>query len=411
MNKLIISHPTKILSGTITLPASKSISNRYLIIYALANHTFSEIANLSDADDTKLMHQYLTEPIPPVINIDNAGTCMRFLTAYLAIRPGIDVILHGNERMNKRPISGLVEALKKLGADIDYIGEDGFPPIRIKGKKLSGGKINVDGSQSSQMLSALALIGPYLQGGLELVYDTLVSKSYLDLTIQCMQQMGAELENHKNSIVIFPTPYTIKPVTIESDWSAAAFFYAQASLAKDASITLQNLHKNSNQPDAFLATFMDRFQVFSEVQGNDLKLTKSPYLFKSTIFDMSNCPDIVQPVSVAIGLQNVLCELTGIAHLRYKETDRLVALYNELNKIGVHAEVIDNQLILGGCTVNSQLTHHIETYGDHRMAMAFAAAALVFDRIEIQQPSVVSKSFPSFWQQLEQLGYHIEFIA
>lgn len=409
MKQLIVSHPTKVLSGAVTLPASKSISNRYLIMYALAGHSFTDISNLSDADDTKLMHQYLSQPIPQIINVENAGTCMRFLTAYLAIQPGVDVILHGNERMNKRPMRGLVDALKKLGADIDYIADEGFPPIRIKGNKLAGGHIHVDGSKSSQILSALALIGPYLQGGLELVYDSIVSKSYLELTLQCMQQMGAAFQHDHNRISILPIPYTIQPITIDSDWSAAAFFYAQASLAKDASITLLNLNKNSQQPDAFVADFMDRFQVFSEVHGNDVKLVKSPYLFESTMYDMVNCPDIVQPISVAIGLHNVRCELTGITHLRYKETDRLDALYNELNKIGVHAGVVDNHLILGGCTINTHDTHHIETYEDHRMAMAFAAAALVFDQVVIQNPDVVSKSFPDFWKQLERLGFQITF--
>jgi 3-phosphoshikimate 1-carboxyvinyltransferase len=409
MNRLLITHPSKIVTGAVELPASKSISNRYLIIYALAQQSFNGISNLSDADDTKLMYHYLNQPTTsPVINVENAGTCMRFLTAYFAIQPGADIILHGNTRMNKRPVKELVDALKKLGADIDYIAEDGFLPIRIKGKKLAGGKITIDGSKSSQMISAMLLIAPYLQGGLEIQFDSIVSKSYVDLTLQCMHEMGAAFQQEDNAIKVLPIPYTIKPITIESDWSAAAFFYAQASLAKESAITLLNLNKNSLQPDAFVANFMDRFQVFTEIEENNIKLVKSPYLFQSTIFDLVNCPDIVQPISVAIGLQNVHCELTGIAHLRYKETDRLDALYHELNKLGVHAEVVDEQLILGGCTINPDEIHEIETYGDHRMAMAFAAAALVFNKIIILHPEVVSKSFPKFWQQLKQLGYQIQ---
>lgn len=403
-----VTRPDKVLHTAVKLPASKSISNRLLIINALSgNPEFPE--NLSDSDDTRVMIEALSGT-SSLKDVGHAGTSMRFLTAYFSTRKGT-VRLTGSERMKQRPVGPLVEALDQLGAEINYVLNEGFPPLDIEGKPLTGGEISVDAGISSQFISALLMIAPTMKNGLIMHLEgEMVSGSYIRMTLELMQQWGAETDWTGNTITIQPTGYRSGTSVVESDWSGASYWYAMTLLQDHARISLSYLGKESLQGDQVLTDIFHSLGVVSEFDGGEVtlyRLTKiHPGMFS---FDFTNAPDIVQSMAVALCISAVPFRFTGTKTLRIKETDRIQALQTELKKLGFILETDDEGSFLEWnkvrCTPEQEPV--IETYHDHRMAMAFAPAALAVGEIRIKDPMVVTKSYPHFWEHLGKAGFSV----
>ena len=407
------------LRGRIVLPASKSISNRALVLNALSGNTLLP-DNLSDSDDTQVMLKALKE-MPKVIDIGAAGTAMRFLTAYLSVTPGEHTIT-GTERMKHRPISILVDALRQLGATISYEGEEGFPPLRIVGRDdLEGGALTVPGNVSSQYISALLMIAPTLKNGLRLTLTgTIASRPYLDMTISMMRDFGAKVEWEGDDVIdVKPGAYLQRPYHIESDWSAASYWYEIVALSRDAhaEVDLVGLHRDSIQGDSWVWKLFcelgveTRFEVAPD--GTEVvRLKKSQSITPHFSYDFSQQPDLAQTFAVTCALLDVPFHLTGLQSLRIKETDRIAALEKELGKM-VDVEVKGDELQtprppLGGDSKKSVKSLAFDTYEDHRMAMAFAPVCLRTNGpIQINNPQVVSKSYLSFWDDLDKIGFKI----
>ena len=412
--KYILTAPEK-LNTTVNLPASKSISNRALIINALAGNSIVPV-NMSDCDDTNVILKALDE-MPPVIDIMAAGTAMRFMTAYLAVTPG-EHILTGTQRMKQRPIKALVDALKYIGADIEYTEAEGFPPLRIRGRHLDGGHIEIKGDISSQYISALLMIAPVLADGLEIKLDgEIVSRPYIDLTMCMMRGFGADAEwTGADTIKVNPKPYEPKSFIIENDWSAASYWYEALMLRRDAEseITLTGLTDGSRQGDSAIKYLFSMLGVRTTFKTRErgvpttvtLKLveTKPPRLD----YDFVNQPDMAQTMTVCCALSDIPFRFTGLASLKIKETDRLDALKTEMRKLGyVVRENNSGELSWNGerCRPDNDIV--INTYEDHRMAMAFAPAAILYPGIRIDNPHVVSKSYPHFWDDMRRAGFTI----
>ena len=400
-----------VLEGSIKLPASKSISNRALILTALASNCKPEgcqIENLADCDDTNVMVKALRFSSNK-IDIGAAGTAMRFLTAFLAGHEG-EWEITGSQRMQDRPIRILVEALKTLGAEIDYIDKNGFPPLKIHGKKLAGGEITIDGSISSQYLSALMMLAPTMQNGLRLnIQGELISTPYVRMTLEMMRQFGVQAKWESPGMEIKPQDYQAVHFQVESDWSGASYWYQMLSLAKKGSIFLKGLFKNSLQGDAKVAEWFENLGIHTTYLKEGVKLTKTNATPKTFSADFSDQPDLAQTFAVTCALKGIHFHLSGLQSLKIKETDRIQALINEGKKIGfVFTEKEGRILEWSGerCSVPSDA--FIETYEDHRMAMAFAPAALVMDSIRINHPEVVSKSYPAYWENLIDCGFRID---
>ena len=408
-----VKHINKMLNGAITLPSSKSISNRALMIKALSGLDI-EISNLSDAKDTQILAELFADKSRTAFDVGHAGTAMRFLTAYLAIKEG-EFVLTGSERMQQRPIKILVDALRTLGAEIEYLKNEGFPPLKIKGKKFSGGEITIDGSVSSQYISALMLAAPYMENGLKINFEgQLTSKPYLEMTLEIIKYFGAKLTWKEDAIEVKAGKYVAKDFYVEADWSAASYWYSMVALAREAEITLFGLQKESLQGDAVVAKIYENFGVKTEFIENAIRLTKNslPITLHSPIFlDFTDCPDLAQTIAITCAALNIPAKLTGLSTLRIKETDRIAALQNELNKLGYNAEVEGNDLIIGFSSPDSyrdceSTNPSVKTYNDHRMAMAFAPLGLLHP-IKIENPDVVIKSYPNFWEDLERVGFVI----
>ena len=412
--KYILTAPEK-LNTTVNLPASKSISNRALIINALAGNSIVPV-NMSDCDDTNVILKALDE-MPPIIDIMAAGTAMRFMTAYLAVTPG-EHILTGTQRMKQRPIKALVDALKYIGADIEYTEAEGFPPLRIRGRHLDGGHIEIKGDISSQYISALLMIAPVLADGLEIKLDgEIVSRPYIDLTMCMMRGFGADAEwTGADTIKVNPKPYEPKSFIIENDWSAASYWYEALMLRRDAEseITLTGLTDGSRQGDSAIKYLFSMLGVRTTFKTRErgvpttvtLKLveTKPPRLD----YDFVNQPDMAQTMTVCCALSDIPFRFTGLASLKIKETDRLDALKTEMRKLGyVVRENNTGELSWNGerCRPDNDIV--INTYEDHRMAMAFAPAAILYPGIRIDNPHVVSKSYPHFWDDMRRAGFTI----
>ncbi len=413
MEKFLIIPPTSnFIKGTIQLNGSKSISNRVLVINALCNNLL-EIENLSNADDTVFMQQLLQSDIT-VLDAGAGGTTFRFLTAYLATQDGREVVLTGSERMQLRPIKILVDALQQLGADISYENNVGFPPLRIKGKKLKGGKISLPADTSSQYITALLLIAPTLENGLELeLIGTIVSIPYIKMTLKIMEYFGIETSFVDNKIVVKSGNYQPEKYYVEADWSAATYFYSIAILSKQAEIELKGLTNQQLQGDAVIAAIAESFGVETTWKENAIFLNKvrKPD-FDLYNFDFIECPDIAQTVIAVCAASAIDINCEGLQTLRIKETDRIAALDNELQKLDLASltEIDSNhwKLRINNLTnQDSQLTTSISTYDDHRMAMAFAPLCLKTNSIIIEEPHVVSKSYPLFWNDLKKLGFEI----
>lgn len=383
------------------------------------------LTNVSDCDDTTAMLRALT--FPDTIDIGAAGTSMRFLTAFLSIGEGTHLIT-GSERMRHRPIGVLVDALRLLGADIEYACEAGFPPLRITGKTLSGGEVSLPGNVSSQYISALLMIAPRLQEGLTLhLTGDIISRPYIQMTIEMMRAFGAQVDwtDNNSSICVEPKPYSATPYLIEADWSAASYWYEIVLLSESPqeTATLVGLFDHSLQGDQAVATLFDQLSVRSIFLSAGSQQPKTTLIRRGELparleCDLSPTPDLAQTLVVTCALKGIPFRFTGLASLRIKETDRIAALQKELRKLGVQVEVEgDSVMSWQGSEQQAKgevpYLHPapdtaIDTYDDHRMAMAFAPAALVLDSIDINNPEVVSKSYPRFWQDMQDAGFDIQ---
>ena len=402
------------LKSEIKITGSKSETNRLLLLQALYPNITLE--NTSNSDDSEVMSSALSTNHQPtttnhqIIDIHHAGTAMRFLTAYFASQENRIVTLTGSSRMKERPIKILVEALKQFGAKIDYLENDGFPPIKITGQKITNNKVSLPANVSSQYISALLLIAPKLQNGLELtLIGEITSIPYIKMTLNLLQEIGVETAFIANIIIVKPKFDLINPktLTVESDWSSASYFFSILALSKVGSqITLSSYKQNSLQGDAALVEIYEKLGVETHFDGNKMTLVKQPNFKCNTLnLDLNNTPDIAQTIVVTCLGLGIGCHLTGLHTLKIKETDRLEALKTELSKLGASISVTDESLTLAPST-NINPNQTIATYNDHRMAMAFAPLALKTN-INIENAEVVSKSYPDFWNDLIKLGFEI----
>mgnify|MGYP005989339861 CR=1 FL=1 len=405
--RLHLSTKTKKIKQTISISGSKSESNRLLILQQLIKGL--EIENLSDSDDS-IHLEHALHTADEIVDIGHAGTAMRFLTAYFATKEHREVVLTGSERMQNRPIGILVEALQSLGAQIMYEDKIGYPPIRIIGKKLSKEKVQINGNVSSQYISALLLIGSSFPKGLEVeLLGKITSVPYIKMTIKLLNELGIVAVFNGNTIGVKPFKESVKStIVVESDWSSASYFYSIVALAEIGSqITLSSYKKDSLQGDSCLAEIYHHFGVETMFENNTITLTKTKFHQpERLVLDLKNAPDIAQTIAVTCFGLNVGCTLIGLHTLKIKETDRLVALENELTKLGAEIAITDESLDLEeSTTIHANIT--IETYNDHRMAMAFAPLALKIP-ITILDAKVVTKSFRSFWENMQQIGFQIK---
>ena len=403
---LNLSHDTLICNGKIKITGSKSETNRLLFLQSLFPNF--KIQNKSNSDDSSIMQAAL-KSTSDFIDINHAGTAMRFLTSYFSQLEGREVILTGSERMQQRPIKILVDALRSLGASIEYEKKQGYPPLRIKGKKLDGGTISLPADISSQYISSLIMLGAVLKAGIELnLKGTITSMPYINMTLDLLKRLGIKTEFKGHRILVKNTSKSKNTIqVVESDWSSASYFFSIAALSDKAKIYLSNYKSNSLQGDSILRIIYKQLGVNSYFEGNNLILEKenisSP---KSIKWDLSNTPDIAQTIAVSCYGLGVACDLEGLHTLKIKETDRLVALDTELSKLGAKISVTNKSLHLAS-DQDFQKGITISTYNDHRMAMAFAPLALKIP-LSVKKAEVVSKSYPSFWEDLNSLNFKID---
>ena len=407
MMQITVTAPAKIHT-TIQLPSSKSISNRALIINALGNGTHHP-ENLSDCDDTRVMIRALNDD-KETIDIMAAGTAMRFLTAYLSVTPGTRIIT-GTERMQQRPIQVLVNALRELGADIEYVANDGFPPLRITGRELRKDTISLPGNVSSQYISALLMIAPVLTNGLTIrLTGDIISRPYINLTLQLMNDFGVRAEwTDDHRLKVEPQAYHSTPFYVESDWSAASYWYQIVALSKEAEVTLPGLFKDSYQGDSQVAGIFRSLGVETIYKDKTVILKKNGKSVERLDYDFINQPDLAQTFVVTCALLNIPFRFSGLQSLKIKETDRMAALITEMRKLGYILHETDGSVLSWEgerCTTEEHPA--IDTYEDHRMAMAFAPTCLALPEILINNPQVVSKSYPRYWEDLRQAGFIIK---
>ena len=404
------------LAQTIQLPASKSISNRALIIYALSGGS-NLPQNLSDCDDTEVIIEALRY-MPDEINIKAAGTAMRFMSAYLSVMRGTHVIT-GTERMQHRPIAILVDALRKLGAQIEYVGQEGFPPLKITGSKLAGGELSIPGNVSSQYISALLMIGPMLEEGLTLqLTGDIISRPYIDLTLWMMGEFGAEAKwSSTDTITVAHKPYKGRDYFIESDWSGASYWYEMVALSpdRDAEIKLTGLMDGSMQGDSTsryifsLLGVKTTFETQKKGIPQMVTLKKNGRGVSKLEYDFVNAPDLAQTFVVTCAALGIPFCFKGLSTLKIKETDRIAALKKEMLKLGyVIHDANDSELYWDGERCEPDLQAGIDTYEDHRMALAFAPFSLRQEGLVINNPQVVTKSYPKFWEDLKSCGFEID---
>lgn len=424
-----ISVGSKRLSGTIYLTGSKSESNRALIMQALSGSAV-QVKNTSEAADSvtllgilqressKLKAQSsklkaespkLKAESPGLIDIGPAGTAMRFLSAYYSLQDS-EVVLTGSARMKQRPIGILVDALKSLGAEIEYAEKEGYPPLKIRGPfSQKSDTVSIQGNISSQYISALLLIAPQLEKGLELVIEgELTSRPYVEMTLAMMSQAGIKYKWEGNIIKIPDQPFSPCTISIEPDWSAASYWYAIAALSEEAELFLPGLNGYSLQGDSKITEIMANFGITSQFKDAGVLIKKEPKKVERKVFDFKECPDLAQTVIVVCAALGHEATFTGLETLKIKETDRVNALQVELAKIGVKLieKNLTYKLDCSGRDLSQRMT--VSTYDDHRMAMAFAPLALVMKELEIEDHRVVDKSYPDFWSDLETIGYIVE---
>lgn len=393
------------LKGEVTLNGSKSISNRILMIQAILEEEFP-IKGLSNAKDTLTLKGLLGKLHEPILDAGEAGTAYRFMTAYLAWK-GENQVLMGTKRMCERPIGVLADALNELGAKIRYVGKKGYPPLQMKPHKLEewGKRIRIGAHVSSQFISALLLIAPVLPNGMELILEgKVISRPYIQMTLNLMEEFGIIAMWHNDMIKVPNQEYVAKPFKIEADWSAASYYYSLVAIADNAQIQLNGLQKKSVQGDAILVEIMAQFGVKTTFNEKGILLTKVPVEITHFKYDCSDCPDIAQTLAVLAAALNVNALLTGLETLTIKETDRIVAVKNELEKLDCEIATTEDTLWVKKGITNKNQSVIIATYDDHRMAMAFAPLALILNQVKMEDKRVVCKSYPKFWEDFERLG-------
>ena len=409
--KLSYNLPT--LKTNLQISGSKSETNRLLVLQALYPDLVLE--NTSSSDDSEVMLNALQNFQLPtsnfqLVDVHHAGTAMRFLTAYFAIQEGQEVIVTGSPRMKERPITILVDALNQLGAEITYEEKEGFPPLRIRGNKIVKNSVALPANVSSQYISALLLIAPKLENGLELVLEgEITSLPYIKMTLDFLNQIGVKtlFENNTIKVTHHPLPNTQQLITVESDWSSASYWYSIVALSEIGfQVTLSNFKKNSLQGDSALVEIYKNFGVQTVFNDKEISLSKVETLIPETLnLNLNNYPDLAQTIAVSCFGLGIGCQLTGLHTLKIKETDRLVALQTELTKLGAEVQVTSEALLLQpAANIKSDIV--ISTYQDHRMAMAFAPLVLKTTLI-IEEAEVVSKSYPTFWNDLKKVGFEI----
>ncbi len=404
-----LSHDTKNCTGALEITGSKSESNRLLVLQA--QYPNLSISNLSNSDDTKALQQALTTA-PATVDIHHAGTAMRFLTAYYASTPGRECLLTGSSRMQERPIGILVEALRSMGANIEYAKKEGFPPLQIIGTALEASTVRLPASISSQFITALLLTAPKLKHGLKIILEgAITSRPYIEMTCALMRQLGIDVAFTGNTLEVAPTSHIpTAEIAVESDWSSASYAYSILALAEEGALTLTTYRKESLQGDACLQSIYTQLGVESSFEHNQLQLRKIPN-FKcpeKLALDLAHAPDIAQTIAVSCAALGVACSLTGLHTLKIKETDRLVALQCELEKFGAEVHITADSLHLQPpTTLTADVA--VATYNDHRMALAFAPLALK-TTLQINDALVVNKSYPSYWEDLKKLGFSVNSI-
>ena len=396
-----------VVHGEIRLPFSKSISNRVLLLNKLSKNKLMP-ENVAVCDDSEMMRGALTSQ-SGVVNTGAAGTATRFSLAYLSMLPG-EFELTGSERMKQRPIKILVEALRKIGADIEYLENEGYLPLKIKGKELQGGEIELSGGVSSQYISALLMIAPYTRQGVKLTLTgDIISLPYIKMTISLMSLYGAAPQMKENVITVPAGRYNPLPYKVEADWSAASYWYGFVSLAKEADVILTALDNTSIQGDSKVASLFTPLGVATEYNDGFVRLRKCNFVNKLYEADLTDTPDLAQTLVVAAVMKGVHFKMSGLQSLRIKETDRISALVNEMRKLGfVLDDSIPGTLMWNGERCEASEDIEIDTYDDHRMAMSFAIASYVYPQIKIKSSEVVTKSYPTFWEDLLKVGFEIE---
>ena len=402
-----VKHKSNNCFGTLTISGSKSESNRLLILKAL--YPEIEINNLSSSDDTKILLSAL-ETRGDKIDVNHAGTAMRFLTAFFSSIPKREVIITGSNRMQERPIKILVDALTSLGCEIKYIKNEGFPPLKIFGKKLLKSKVTLKADISSQYISALMLIAPSLKNGLEInLREEIVSEPYVKMTTFLLRYFGINVSFLEKKIIIDPKNILKKKIKlVESDWSSASYYFSIVSLSEKASVSLKNFNLKSLQGDSILVNLYKKLGVDTSFKGSEIKISKIPKFIypKHISLNLQDTPDIAQTIAVSCFGLGINCKLTGLKTLKIKETDRLAALKKELEKVGAKVNITKESINVSSInSINKNIK--IDTYNDHRMAMAFAPLGLK-SRIYIDNPEIVSKSYPEFWNHLTDIGFKVE---
>lgn len=399
-----------IIPASLQISGSKSETNRLLLLQTL--YSGITIINASESDDSEAIRKALAGN-DEVVDIHHAGTAMRFLTAYYAIREGREVVLTGSQRMKERPIGVLVDALRSLGADIEYAENEGYPPLKIKGKKLTTNGVSIKADISSQYITALLLIAAKLENGLEIALEgEITSRPYLEMTLSLLDEVGIQTTFKGNTIRVSPTTDNRQPTTItaESDWSSASYFYSVIALAEiGTSVTLSSYKQNSLQGDNALVEIYKELGVITEFKDTAITLTKVSRQLSTVNCQLNNTPDIAQTIAVTCFGLGIGCNLTGLHTLKIKETDRLEALKTELEKFGANVSITNDSLTLESHNLfqsKSEAGKAIATYNDHRMAMAFAPLAIKVPVI-IQDAGVVSKSYPAFWGDLRKIGFSV----
>ncbi|MDR0333943.1 MAG: 3-phosphoshikimate 1-carboxyvinyltransferase [Dysgonamonadaceae bacterium] len=404
-----ITSPTKIKS-VVQLPSSKSISNRGLILNALSLNT-EPIINLSDCEDTQVIIDAFNSD-SNIFDVKAAGTAMRFLTAFLAGMEG-EWIIKGTHRMHERPIFPLVDTLLSLGASIKYIEKEGYPPIKIKGRQMKGGEVNLSGSISSQFISALLMIAPLMESGLTIhIKNEIISKPYIDLTLNMMRKYGINAIWCENSIKIKHKRYKPFSLTVESDWSAASYWYEMVALLPGSQVKLIGLEKESMQGDSKTAELFEYMGVTTKYLPDGVFISKTKQATDRFFYDFVNEPDLAQTFIATCCFLNIRFVFSGLQSLKIKETDRINAMITEMQKFGFILQAQKNSILSwGGERCDAETNPVIHTYDDHRMAMALAPASIVYKSTLINNPEVVSKSYPNFWNDLRSVGFEVEEVS
>ncbi|MCC6768161.1 MAG: 3-phosphoshikimate 1-carboxyvinyltransferase [Bacteroidia bacterium] len=390
------------------LPASKSLSNRWLILEALSKNTIV-VDGHSDAEDTVRLQEIIRNK-PVIADAGAGGTTFRFALAYLCTCEGYEGTMRGSVRLHERPVKPLVDALLALGADINYLEKEGFPPLAVRGKNMKGGQIHLSAEISSQFLSAILLIAPALQEPLTIhTGNKITSRPYLDMTLALLQLAGQQVEEKEGTFTVYPKPWSSGRFKVEKDWSSASYWYALAALSPGANIFLPGLQLDSLQGDAHTAKLFAIYGVNSEEKSNGIQLTNSGQVPDSFEFDFRQQPDLAQTMAVVVAGLKKQALFSGLDTLRRKETDRIQALRNELAKLDViTSEPREGELMIDATNARCDKELIVDTYDDHRMALAFAALSLTQYRLQIRDPEVVKKSYPGFWTELRKAGFHLK---